>query len=61
MPTVYMVQIFAYKWQIQNEKGLVLCDDIQVPKHQAEDYVRAWVSSFHCWNYVMKPLEAKNG
>lgn len=62
MPKVFMVQVYDFKWRIINERGVILCDDIQVPRHEAELYVRNWVSSFHGWTYevIFLPKEQSN-
>jgi hypothetical protein len=56
MVKVLMVQCFPNRWKITTEDGKVLAEDITVPAFKAEEYVRAWVSSFHCWTYEVIPL-----
>lgn len=63
MVKVLMVQTYGYRWKITTVDGKVITDDILIPAHQAEDYVRAWVSSFQSWTYEVIPLakqEKKN-
>ena len=57
-----MKQINNNLWHVCNLKGDVLKDDVRVGSYlAAEDYIKRYVSSFLCYNYVMKPLRRNNG
>jgi hypothetical protein len=57
---VLMVQVNKFKWRIESPMGFIITDDIIVEnKILAEDFVRAWASSFVGWNYKVIPLEEK--
>lgn len=54
---VRMVQLSRGCWEIQTRHGYVLKGDLQFgSKTEAEGYVRAYLSSFQCWNYELVPL-----
>jgi hypothetical protein len=59
--TVKMIQVFKCNWKIENLKGDTLKDNITVGTlYEAEQYVKAYVSSFMNWNYEMVPLKKEN-
>lgn len=56
-PTVRMVQDMPAKWHIVSNSGIILQRGITVGTiHDAEQYVRAYVSSFNDWTYEVVPL-----
>lgn len=57
MNTVLMIQESKNRWRIESEKGIVLQSDIRLGTvFEAEDYIKAYISSFLNWTYIMKPL-----
>jgi hypothetical protein len=51
---VFMIQVTDYKWQLTHESGNILVDDVFMPgRFMAEEYARAFVSSYQNWTYEM--------
>ncbi len=60
MKMVVMRQVNLSRWQLENDNGLVLKDDIACySTHEAEQWVIAHISSFQSWGYNMRPLPKK--
>lgn len=58
MVIVIMKQTSQYTWKIVSKKtGHIIMADIHVnDKTKAEDYIKAYISSFHGWGYEMDAL-----
>lgn len=58
--TIKIVQKSQSRWEIQTRHGYVLKADITLSTtHDAEVYVKGYLSSFLNWNYEVVPLEVK--
>jgi hypothetical protein len=57
---VIMEQVAPCRWQIVNKQGYKLMEDIMIGIYdQAEDFVKAYISSYGDVSYIMKPLKEK--
>ncbi len=57
---VKMIQRSKQRWDIVAPKGHILLEGIVVgTRHEAEEFVKKYVSSFLCWSYVIIPKEKK--
>lgn len=59
MPSVRIIEIYKGKWEIvTSEKGVVLKTDIFLANAEvAQEYVRAYCSSWRDWTFEVVPLE----
>lgn len=52
---VILQQNSRYGWQLVAPKGHILVDDLSFTDlYRAELWVKAYISSFPCWDYVIK-------
>lgn len=56
MIVVKMVQVSQYKWKIVSDRGIVLQEPIYIASIKAEEYIKAYISSYQGWGYEVKPL-----
>lgn len=55
-----MMQVAKFKWNIVSQKGHIIKTDIFCQnKRAAEDYIRAYISSFYGYDYKVYPLDAE--
>ena len=55
-----IIQCSKHKWRVEGPKGNVLTEDLTLnSKFAAEDYIKAYISSFNSYYYVVVPLEVK--
>lgn len=55
---IRIVQMAQSRWEIQTRHGYILKGDITVSTaHDAELYVKNYLSSFLCWEYEVIPLK----
>lgn len=56
-----MKQLDAGRWMIFSEKGEPLTGSLVYGSNdpRVEEYVKAYISSWHDWSYVIEPLEEK--
>ena len=60
--SVSMVQILPHLWQIESSAGYVMEKGIIVHSvSEAEDYVKAYISSFTGWTSTVVPLLNNGG
>jgi hypothetical protein len=62
MSTVKITQVSQYGWKVETENDTVLVPLVYLNKHEVENFVRNYISSFANWTYVIIPLtqETKN-
>jgi hypothetical protein len=54
---VKMIQMSQYGWKIVSQKGNVLQEGIYFANlSKAEEYIKAYISSYLNWTYEMVPL-----
>jgi hypothetical protein len=52
-----MIQVSRYGWKIVSSTEKVLQEHIYFDSvSKAEAYIKAYISSYHCWTYTMEPL-----
>lgn len=57
---VKLVQTSRYHWHLESPKGTIMVDNLSFDSiWKAEDWVKAYVSSYNDWSYVIKPKEQK--
>lgn len=57
MNIVNMVQISRYNWEIKSQSGNVVQSELYFHNnHQAEQYIKNYISSFSNWHYKLIPL-----
>jgi hypothetical protein len=62
MLKVYFVQKTDYAWQIESESGKIVQKDITCASvFKAEEYIKAYISSFINWTYELKLLTPSEG
>lgn len=55
--TVKMVQVSKSRWKLTTRSGHILAENLHiVSPREAEDYVKAYISCYHCWKYEIEPL-----
>lgn len=53
-----IVQVSKHMWQLENSKGTVLTSDLTLEStYRAEEWIKNYISSFHCYNYEVIPLK----
>lgn len=55
-PLVTMKQVSKYRWELIGPNGLMLDDLYFGDKVKAENWVRAYISSWNNWDYKMEIL-----
>jgi len=54
-----MVQTAPFKWEIQSPKGHIIQTDIYCHnEYAAIQYIKAYISSFHNWEYKIIPYDS---
>lgn len=54
---ILMIQTSNHRWTLKTKKGIVLLDDIHVNSaYEAEQYVKAYISSYNDWSYEVQPI-----
>lgn len=57
---VKMIQISKYEWNIVSDKGYLLQNHIYFASmDKAEEYVKAFISSYNGWSWQMMPLKSE--
>lgn len=61
-PVVTIRQVSSNSWELislqSDGKVAVLNDNLTLwSEKAAEEYIRAYISSFMCWTYVVEPLQ----
>lgn len=60
MRLLRIVETANGRWRIENSKGDVILDDLRLESvFRAEEYIRAYVSSFNNYNYEVVPLKER--
>lgn len=55
--TVKMVQTSKSRWKLTTRSGYVLVDNLHIVSvREAEEYVKSYISCYHCWKYEIEPL-----
>lgn len=56
MTKVYMVQLNKLDWELRAGSGKILVEGLKMgSRHEAEQWVRAYISSYPSWTYQMVP------
>lgn len=54
MTLVTLKQVTTYCWQLVSPKGHIILDDLSFGDlYKAEQWVKSYVTSFPCWDYVI--------
>lgn len=55
-----MIETSKNRWELQGPKGNTISENIPVnSKTEAEEWIKAYISSFTGWEYAMLPKENK--